>query len=106
MTQIPGPASATAALAAASTGGANARPAGQTDQRAALAEAAKAFEAIFTRQLLGSMRKASLGEDIAGSSAVDQFRELSDARMADGLATQGGLGIANMILQQLDKKAP
>jgi flagellar protein FlgJ len=106
MTQIAGSSSGTAALAAASTGAANARPAAPTDQRAALAEAAKAFEAIFTRQLLGSMRQASLGEDIAGSSGVDQFRELADARMADGLASKGGLGIASMILQQLDKKAP
>ena len=52
------------------------------------------------------MRQASLGEDIAGSSAVDQFRELADARMADGLAQQGGLGIAGLILQQLDRKMP
>ncbi len=57
------------------------------------------------RQLLSTMRKASLGEDIAGSSSVDQFREMSDANLANGLAEQHSLGIADMILKQLDKPA-
>ena len=59
------------------------------------------------RQLVGSMRKSGLGESIDSSSAVDQFQELSDANMADGLASGaggGGLGIAQLILQQLDKR--
>ncbi len=73
-------------------------------QHAELAQAAKAFEAIFVRQLVGTMRGASQGESIDGSSAVDQFRELADARMADGLAERGGLGIAEMLLKQLEKR--
>ena len=73
-------------------------------ERAALEKAAKGFEAIFTRQLLATMRNSSLGESIDGSSAVDQFREMSDANMADHLATGGSLGIAQMMLQQLDKR--
>ncbi len=74
------------------------------EKRAELAKAAKAFEAIFVRKLMGTMRQAGLGEDLNGSSAVDQFRELSDAKMADNLADKGGLGIAELILSQLDKK--
>ncbi len=73
-------------------------------ERAALEKAAKGFEAIFTRQLLATMRNSSLGESIGESSAVDQFREMSDANMADGLAQGGSLGIAQMMLQQLDKR--
>jgi flagellar protein FlgJ len=72
-------------------------------QRAALTQAAKQFEAIFTRQLIGSMRQTGVGDDLTGSSAVDQFQELSDARTADTLADKGGLGIANLLLQQLDR---
>ncbi len=77
----------------------------KAQQRAALEKAAKGFEAIFMRQLMGSMRKAGedLGESIDGSSAVDQFQELSDANTADGLAKGGSLGIAQLILKQLDK---
>jgi flagellar protein FlgJ len=86
---------------AAATAGVDA--AARTQQRAALEKAAHDFEAIFTRQLMASMRSASLGESIDGSSAVDQFQEMADANMADGLADHGGLGIAQLLLAQLDK---
>ncbi len=87
----------------------DATSAAKAQERAALQKAAKSFEAIFMRQLVGSMRKSGMGESIDGSSAVDQFQELSDANMADGLASSagaggGGLGIAQLILQQLDKR--
>jgi flagellar protein FlgJ len=101
MTQVSGTASTLAAYAATSPTGAQAAAA--TGERAQLAKAAKAFEAIFMRQMLSTMRQSGLGEDIAGSSAVDQFRELSDAKMAENLSGQGNLGIANLILRQLEK---
>ena len=69
-----------------------------------LKKTAHAFEAIFVRQMLSKMRSASGGESIDGSSAVDQFQEMSDAHMADNLADRGGMGIANLLLQQLEKK--
>jgi peptidoglycan hydrolase FlgJ len=75
----------------------------KAEQRAALEKAAKGFEAVFMRQLLGSMRNASLGEGIDGSSAVEQFREMSDANMADNLASKNSLGIAQLLLKSLDK---
>jgi len=73
--------------------------------RETLEKAARGFEAVFVRQLLSTMRKASLGEDIAGGGGVEQFRELSDANLANGLASQHSLGIADLILKQLDKPA-
>ncbi len=79
--------------------------AAKATERASLEKAAKAFEAIFTRQLMANMRGASLGEGIDDSAAVDQFREMSEAKMADGLAEKGGLGIAQLLLSQLDKKS-
>jgi len=90
------------AVIGATRGQATPTPA-DAEQRAQMAQAAKAFEAIFVRQLIGTMRQSSLGDELTGSSAGDQFRELSDARMADGLADKGGLGIAELILQQLEK---
>ena len=103
MTQISAPASF-GAFTAAKLATAEKPVTASSADRDALAQAAKSFEAIFTRKMLGSMRQASLGEDLAGGSGVDQFREMSDANMADDLAKKGGLGIAQLILQQLDRK--
>jgi flagellar protein FlgJ len=75
-------------------------PLAKANQSAALKDAAKAFEAVFVRQMIGSMRQAGLGEDILGSRATDQFRELSDAKLADNMAETGSLGIAEMLLKQ------
>ena len=86
------------ASAPATAAGASASP----DKRAELRAAAKAFEAVFARQLIGSMRQARLAEDAFGSSATDQFRTMSDAQLADSMAEQGGLGIAAMLLQQFE----
>jgi flagellar protein FlgJ len=73
------------------------------DKRAQLEKAAKAFEAVFVRQMIGSMRQAKLGEDLFGSQATEQFRELGDARLAEDMADKGGFGIAEMLLQQFEK---
>lgn len=77
-----------------------------TQQRAELKKAAQAFEAVFLRQMIGSMRTASLGDDLFGSQATDQFREMSDARLADSMAEKGAFGIADMLINQLGKHLP
>lgn len=68
---------------------------------AAIRKAAQGFEAVFLREMIGSMRKAKLAEDIFGSSAVDNFREMADARTADSMATMGAFGIAALVERQL-----
>ena len=80
--------------------GGGVQPGGERRQQ--LEAAAKAFEAVFVRQMIGSMRQASLGEDLLGSNASDQFREMSDARLADDMAEKGGFGIAKMLLKQFE----
>lgn len=67
----------------------------------ALKKAAHRFEAIFVRQMIGSMRQAGPGDELLGSSATDAFRELADARTADNIASMGQFGIAQMIERQL-----
>lgn len=74
-----------------------------TDQ-AGLKKAAQQFEAIFLRQMISSMRSASLGEDLLGSTASDQFRDMADARTADSMAEKGSLGIAEMLMKQFGAK--
>ena len=75
---------------------------GGSDRRAQLKAAAEAFEAVFLRQMIGSMRQAKLGDELLGGRAGEQFQELADARLADSMAKQQGFGIAEMLLQQFD----
>jgi flagellar protein FlgJ len=74
--------------------------------KADLEKAAKAFEAIFMRQMIGAMRQASLDEGLSDSSASLQFRDMADARTADSLAETGGMGIAELLVKQLGAKLP
>lgn len=69
--------------------------------KADLQKAAKAFEAIFMRQMIGAMRSASLDEGLGDSSATEQFRDMADSRTADAMADSGhGFGIAALLLKQ------
>lgn len=71
-----------------------------------LRKAAEGFEAVMLRQMIASMRKAKLADDeLFGSSATDNFRELADAKTADSIASLGQFGIADMIEKQLASKA-
>jgi peptidoglycan hydrolase FlgJ len=68
-----------------------------------LSAAAQKFEALFLRQLIGSMRQAKLAEDIFGSSASDSFREMADARVADSMASLKQFGIAHLLEKQFER---
>jgi len=85
------------------SGTAAASPKGDDREREKLVKAAQAFEAVFVRQMIGSMRQAKLGDDLFGSDAGDQFREMQDAQVADNMvADGGGLGVAAMLIKQFD----
>lgn len=79
---------------------ASAAPAGAGSGDAGLRKAAESFEAVILRQLLSSMRQAKLGDDIFGSSATDNFREMADAKTADSIASMRQFGIADMVEAQ------
>ena len=77
----------------------------QADRRQSeLRTAAQAFEAVFLRQMIGSMRQARLAEDPFGSQATEQFRDMSDARLADEMSRQGSFGIAQMLITQFEQR--
>ena len=85
---------------------ATASPKGENKEREKLVKAAQAFEAVFMRQMIGSMRQAKLGDDLFGSDASDQFREMQDAQVADNMVAEGGgLGVAAMLIKQFDTRA-
>lgn len=79
-----------------------ARPA--ATQQDSLKKAAQQFEAIFLRQMISSMRSASLGDDLFGSSASEQFRDMTDARTADSMAEKGGFGVADLLIKQFQAR--
>ena len=75
-------------------------------EKAQLEKTAKQFEAIFLRQIIGTMRQSGGGEGIFDSSTTEQFRDMSDARTADTMAEKGALGIADMLLRQYESRLP
>ena len=86
----------------ASIGGAsNASPAKPVDPD--VQKAAKGFEAFFLRQMMEDMRSASLGDDIFGSSATQNFQEMADAQLAENLSDTGAFGIAKMLEKQFSR---
>lgn len=72
-------------------------------RREQMRQAAQAFEAIFLRQMIGSMRQAKLAEDVFGSSATDQFRDMGDAQLAENMSRQGSFGIAEMLMNEFQR---
>jgi flagellar protein FlgJ len=79
----------------------------KNDKREQLKAAAQQFEAVFLRQMIGSMRQASLAQDdlLSGGQAAEQFRDMSDSKLADSMSQKGSFGIAELLLKQFDKSA-
>ncbi|MDC0602981.1 flagellar assembly peptidoglycan hydrolase FlgJ [Aliiglaciecola sp.] len=81
------------------------RQAAQSGDSGALEEAAKQFEAIFMQMMLKSMRKAqdALADEDSpfNSQQVQFYRDMHDQQLATDLSTRGGVGIADIIVQQL-----
>jgi flagellar protein FlgJ len=81
------------------------RSAAKSGDEGALEEAAKQFEAIFVQMLLKSMRKAQ--EALAdkdspfNSEQVKFYRDMHDQQIATDLSTQGSIGLADVIVQQM-----
>lgn len=70
----------------------------------ALKEAARQFESLFTQMLLKSMREAnkSFGEDsLFGSDQADMYQDMFDGQIAMQLSKGKGLGLADMLVRQL-----
>jgi peptidoglycan hydrolase FlgJ len=75
------------------------------DQKAALPQVARQFEAIFTQMMLKSMRQASFGDSLFDSQQSKAYRDLFDKQLALSLSGKGsGIGIADMLVRQLGGK--
>lgn len=69
-------------------------------ETAKLKKAAQAFEAVFVRQLIGTMRSATDGDGLFDSEASKQFQDMADSKTADAMAQKGALHIAEMLVKQ------
>ena len=75
---------------------------GQSDaQKAKLKSAAQQIEAVFLRQMIGSMRSASLGDGMFDNQATSTFQDMADSKTADAMAKRGVLHIADLLVKQL-----
>lgn len=71
----------------------------------ALREAARQFESLFTRMMLKSMRDASPGDSMFDSQETNFYRDMYDDQLAVHLSSGKGMGLADMLVQQLARSA-
>lgn len=86
----------------------NIRTEAKTDEKAGLRQAAEQFEAIFMSMLLTSMRKANSAfeaEGMMNSQTTEFYRDMHDSQLSTDLAQKGALGLADLLVQQLDPTA-
>src|ERR1700691_5105811 len=76
--------------------------AGRQDPQA-LREAARQFEGLFTAIMLKSMREGSLGGGLGDSQETKTYQDMYDQQLALQMAHGKGLGLAEMLMQQLTR---
>ena len=70
---------------------------------AAIREVARQFESMFTRMMLKSMRDAVGKDPIFGSDQEQMYQGMADDQMSIQLSRGKGLGLADMLVRQLQK---
>lgn len=74
---------------------------------AKLARAAQEFESLLIGQMLRMMRDASLGGGLGleGDNAGRTMSEFADQQLSELLASRGGIGLAALIAQGLQRES-
>jgi flagellar protein FlgJ len=74
------------------------------DESKALRAVAKQFESIFMKMMLKSMRDATPGNPLFNSESEQFYRQMYDDQLATNLSSSGSLGLADMMVAQLENK--
>jgi flagellar protein FlgJ len=72
----------------------------------ALRAAAKQFESLFVSMVLKSMQKANFKDPLFGSSQGNLYQQMYDDQVAAEISKGKGLGLADMLVQQLRQEQP
>jgi len=75
----------------------------QQDPKAAVKEAARQFETMFTQQLLKQMRDSTMNSDMMENEGTKMGTEMLDSQWASKLAGQPG-GLSDIIARQLERQ--
>ena len=81
----------------------NLRVKAQQDPKAAVREAAKQFETMFTQQLLKQMRDSTMNADMMDNEGTKMGTEMLDSQWASKIAGQPG-GLSDVIAKQLERQ--
>ena len=81
----------------------NLRIKAQQDPKAAVREAAKQFETLFTQQLLKQMRDSSMNSDMMENEGTKMGTEMLDSQWASKLSGMPG-GLSDVIAKQLERQ--
>jgi len=79
----------------------NLRQEAQSDPQATLKKVAQHFESIYMNMMIKSMRQASLGDPIFDSNSGGMYRDMYDSQLALQMSQQNGIGLADMLVKQL-----
>jgi len=69
----------------------------------AIRQAARQFESLLTSMLLKSMREAKLADSMGDSEQTQFYQDMFDQQLALQLSQGKGIGLADMLVQQLTK---
>lgn len=75
----------------------------QRDQGGALQETAQQFEAMFLQMIMKSMRATVEKSDLFSSQSMDTYEAMYDRELATVLARRGGIGLADVLTEQLER---
>ena len=78
----------------------------QQAPNSSLEEVAKQFESLFINMVLKSMRDASFGDPLFDSNQSEFYQDMFDKQIAVDMAKDKGIGLANTLIQQMQKYMP
>lgn len=74
----------------------------KVDSLDGLKAAAKQVEGLFVQIMLNSMREATFKDGLFNSQQSEMFTSMYDQQISQNIASQGKMGIANMMIKQLE----